>query len=420
MNELAVRPLRTDPNQYFVSLVAEGRRLGLMSEAQAERVGMEMMALLAKLTQKVTHGASTSVRVETAQRLLSSAAYCIGHGLKALGSAEAALGVICDTAVSTLHAQGHERVDTSVAEARALLSKVQKGMLRTANLAYNDTLIHGLPLFFSAYDSEYGAHESPGSIDYPVCRVPDLTGVEYMLAYLKRADMENRFCRAAGYTDALLRGYHKDGRQLLVSLFELTLGCAVGAVLCGKAPADALVAEDVAYLAQRLREVPPARLKGMLVLACGQVCARLGMDEEISAHAAAVISDMLPHIQGALRTGHPEQVFIVPKPERERAKFVDGAKMDDEAFRALTEALRESRNISDKLAMIGERVHSMADLLDLLGAECLYGSEFDAVFATLDDVALRILKSRVVRDGLHASAAETEWQQRLARYLKNR
>lgn len=417
MNELAIRPLRPDPKQYFVSLVAQGRMMAMISEAQAERIGMETMALLAKETVKYTHGASTSVRVETAQRLLASAVYCIGHGLKSLGSAEAALGAVCDTSVSALYAQGKKRVDASGAEARALLRTVQEGMLKTVNLAYNDTLRRGLPAFFSAYDTEYGAHENPGSVDYPVCRVPDLVGVEYMLAYLKRADMENRFCRAAEYTDALLRGYHKDGKQLLVNLFELSLSCAVGAVLCGKAPADALNADDVSHLGQRLREASGKRLYGMLCLACGQACARLGMDAEVSKHAAAVMNDMLPHVQNALRAGHPEQVFIVPKPERERGKFIDGVKMDDEAFRALTEELRKSRNTSDKLAMIRERVRSMADLIDLLGAECLYGKEFDAVFATLDNVSLRVLKARCTRDGLHASATETEWQRRLTRYM---
>ena len=417
MNELAIRPLRTDPRQYFVSLVAEGRQMGLVSEAQAERIGMETMALLARHTLRYTHGASSSVRVETAQRLLSSASYCIGHGLKALGSAEAALDAVCNTAVAALYTRGRARVDVSVAEARVLLRCVQENMLKTANLAYNDTLRHGLSVFFSAYDSEYGAHETPGSIDYPVCRMPVLDGVEYMLAYLKRTDMENRFCSAAGFSDALLRGHHKDGRQLLVNLFELSLSSAVGAVLCGKAPADALTAEDVSYLAQRLGEVPETRLDGVLRLACGQACVRLGMDEQTGAHAAAVMNDMLAHIQSALRSGHTELVFIVPEEVRERARFVDGAKMNDEAFRKLTEELRECRQLSNKIAMIRERVHSLADLIDLLGAECLYGNEFDAVFETLDDVSLRMLKARGSREGLHASAAETEWHRRLVRYM---
>ncbi len=313
MNELAVRPLRTDPRNYFVSLVAEGRGQGRINDVQAERIGMETMALLAKLTVKYTHGASASVRVETAQRLMASAVYCIGHGLKALGSAEAALEAVLGTAVSVLHARGLACAEASITEGRALLYAVQEGMLRIANLAYNDTLLHGIPAFFSAYDAAYGAHESPGSIDYPVCRVPELTGIEYILVYLKRLEAENRFCRAAGYSDALLSGYHRDGKQLLVNLFELTLGCAAGVALCGKAPAEPLTRQDVVYLAQQLGEAQTARLYGMLRIACAQSCARLGMDAETCAHAAAVMKDMLPHIQNALRTGHPERVFIVPE-----------------------------------------------------------------------------------------------------------
>ncbi len=313
MNELAVRPLRAAPRNYFVSLVAEGRRQRRINEAQAERIGMETMALLAKITAKYTHCASASVRVETAQRLMASAAYCIGHELKALGSAESALEAVLSAAVSELHARGLRRVQATVAEGRALLSAVQEGMLKTANLAYNDTLRCGIPAFFSTFDLEYGAHESPGSIDYPVCRVPELTGIEYILAYLKRLEAENRFCRAAGYSDALLRGYHKGGKLLLVNLFELTLGCAAGAVLCGKAPAEPLTRQDAAYLARRLKEAPQTRLYGMLRIACAQSCARLGMDAEVSAHAAAVMNGMGPHIQNALRTGHTEQAFVVPK-----------------------------------------------------------------------------------------------------------
>ena len=169
------------------------------------------------------------------------------------------------------------------------------------------------PAFFAGYDADYGAHENPGSIDYPVCRVPNLYGIEYIAAYITRLDMEERFCRAAGFTDALLRGYHRDGMELLANFFELSLGCAAGAVLCGKGPADALTADDAAYLARRLGEVSEKRLEGMLQLACGQACARLGMDAEVRKHATAVMDTMLPHIQSALRCGHPETVFVVPK-----------------------------------------------------------------------------------------------------------
>jgi hypothetical protein len=313
MNELALRPLRADPRNYFVSLVAEGRRAGYVSDAQAERIGMETMALMAERTLRYTHGASASVRVETAQRLMSYAMYCIGHGLKALGSTEKAAEAVRGAHVRALYERGRELLSATAAEARLRLGSLQERMLNTCNLAYNDTLHRGISAFFAGYDADYGAHENPGSIDYPVCRVPSLNGVEYIAAYLIRLDMEERFCRAARFSDALLRGYHRDGMELLVNFFELSLGCAAGAVLCGKAPADALAADDREYLARRLGEASDNRLKGMLMLACGHACARLGVDAEVSKHAEAVMADMLPHIASALRCGHAETVFIVPK-----------------------------------------------------------------------------------------------------------
>lgn len=312
MNELAIRPLRADPQQYFLSLVAEGRQLGMISDAQAERIGGETMALLAERTLRYTHGASASVRVETAQRLMASALYCIGHGLKALGSEEEAAEEICTVSVRVLYTRGRARVGETAAQARTQLRTVQDSRIGTENLAYNDTINSGLLAFFAGYDTDYGAHESPGSIDYPV-RMPERCGIEYISMYLERVDMENRFCRTAGYSDALLRGYQSDGAGLLVNLFELQLGCCVGALLCGKGPADALLAEDAVYLGQRLQGLPTERLKAMLHLACTQGCTRLGIDEATTAYADKTLDALLPHIQAALRCGHPETVFIPAK-----------------------------------------------------------------------------------------------------------
>ena len=250
----------------------------MISEVQAERIGTETMLLLADRTLRYTHGASASVRVETAQRLMASVLYCIGHGLKQQSSAEAAVDAICVAPVKQLYAHGRALVGEAVALARGKLRVVQESRIATINLAYNDTLDSGVRAFFVGYDADYGAHESPGSIDYPV-RVPARDGIEYIVAYLDRLDMENHFCHAAKYSDNLLHGYHDDGAELLENLFELTLGCCVGAVLCGKGPADVLTKKDVGYLGQRLKGLPGERLKTMLRIACAQGCARLGVGE---------------------------------------------------------------------------------------------------------------------------------------------
>jgi len=311
MNELAFRPMRIDPRNYFLSLVEEARRLEIIPDEQAQRIGMEVMALLAERTQRYTHGASTSVRVETAKRLMASALFCIGHGLKRLGGAQAAAEKVCAASVRSLYQEGRACVEETARHARTLLAEVRKHRLVTCNLAYNDTIGGGLEAFFAGYDADYGAHESPGSIDYPV-RVPARDGIEYIAAYMERLDMQNRFCHAAGYTDRLLLGYSRGGRDLLVNLFEMTLCCCVGAVLCGKQPDDDLTTQDAAYIGRRLKDLSESRLKAMLRLACAQSCTRLRVDEATTAHAAASMDTLLPDIRTALRTGHPETVFIVP------------------------------------------------------------------------------------------------------------
>jgi len=55
------------------------------------------------------------------------------------------------------------------------------------------------------------------------------------------------------------------------------------------------------------------RLKAMMRLACAQGCSRLGIDKTSAAYAARTMDTLLPHIQTALRCGHPETIFIVPK-----------------------------------------------------------------------------------------------------------
>ena len=52
--------------------------------------------------------------------------------------------------------------------------------IKTENYAYNDTVGYGIPLFFKEYKSEFEAHNTPGSIDYPLFQDKmELVGVEY-------------------------------------------------------------------------------------------------------------------------------------------------------------------------------------------------------------------------------------------------
>ena len=94
--------------------------------------------------------------------------------------------------------------------------------------------------------------------------------------------------------------------------------------------------------------------------------------------------------------------------------------MDDEAFRAFTEAVQKCRSVSDKLALIRRCVTSLEDLADLLGADVLSGGGMAALFAGLDEVTLRQLAAMVPEDGFHSTSAEQEWHAALTMFLKTK
>ncbi len=414
----ALPPLRTGAGQYVQALLTAGEAAGRVSLAQARDVRLSLERMLTGLAVTYTFGASSSMPAQPAQQLLSSAAYAMGLALKAGPSPVAALERLLSTPPDTLRREGIGLIDAMVRRAGDRLAALQAAPV-THNRAYLDTLNHGLPLFFSSYDKAYAAHESPGSIDYPLCvDVGRLTGIEYTDAYIETLAVEaallSRWPQQA--IDALLRGYSPGWRDLLVNAYAQTLTNALGRVLCGHDIARLDLSEaDRAFLSQRLGPLSPARLRAMLGVALG----RLALDAAGLAYAQRALPGIAASVRAALDTGHPETVFVTPAaPAAAPARFIDGLGMDDDAFRALTEAVRECRHVSDKLALIRRHVKSLSDLADLLGADVLSGNEFEPLFTGLDEVTLRQLAALVPEDGFHATVAEREWHNALAAYIK--
>jgi hypothetical protein len=406
-------PLRTGAGHYMQALLDAASVAGRISAEQIQSVHRGLNSMLTRLAVTYTFGASGSMPAETAKQLLDSAAYAIGLALKSAPSPDAALDRLLSTPPDDLRREGISVIDSMMHRAQERLKALQAALV-TQNRAYLDTINHGLPLFFSAYDKTYAAHESPGSIDYPTCvDISRLTGIEYTDAYIEALTLEAAFLSRD--IDALLRGYSPGWRDLLINAYEHAMTNALGCVLCGRDPSRlSLLADDRAYLAERLGGLSETRLRAMLGVALG----RLALNEAELAYAQRALPGIAASIRTALGSGHPEAVFVTPTaPPAPTARFIDGPQMDDEAFRALTEAVRECRHASDKLALIRSQVRSLKDLADLLGADVLSGSDFDALFSDLDEVTLRQLAALVPEDAFHASAAEQVWHRALADFL---
>ena len=105
MTELAkysgIDSLRLNRRQYFTSLLAEGQRLGLVSERDGARLQGESLTLLAERVQVWSRGESSSLPVEAAQELLASVLYAVSAALLTRAAPEQALADVLTSNCTT-------------------------------------------------------------------------------------------------------------------------------------------------------------------------------------------------------------------------------------------------------------------------------------------------------------------------------
>jgi len=187
----------------------------------------EVYAILAERIGRFTMGDSTSVPVETAQRLLESILFCVDLNRRAPSTE-----IPPEAPLRARWQAGMLEAKRIAKRARLLLRQVQHTPPPLTNTAYCDTL-DALPAFFAGYDADFFAQEIPCSFDYPLCQPVSEArfGAEYMADFLRRLLAENAFLRAfsADSLRALYVRYYIDYADLLVNLY---LPVAEMATLC--------------------------------------------------------------------------------------------------------------------------------------------------------------------------------------------
>ena len=175
-------------------------------------------------------GDSTSLPIDTAQRLLGSILYCLD-----LSRRFPSQDTGSDAPIRARWQAGVCEAKRIQKRAKLLLLQAKRTQPPLVNTAYCDTL-DALPAFFAAYDVDFFAQEIPCSFDYPLCHPIDeaLLGAEYLKAFLRRLLSENMFLRAFSQETlgALYARYYIDYSDLLVNLY---LPAAEMATLCALA-----------------------------------------------------------------------------------------------------------------------------------------------------------------------------------------
>jgi len=119
-----------------------------------------------------------------------------------------------------------------------------------------------------------------------------------------------------------------------------------------------------------------------------------------------------------MKVNKSETVFISFKEniDEKFIEYIDGHELSNTAFRHLSERVRESSTIQDKINLINNNIKSLEDLIDMLNAECLFGDEFMSLFKNLSKTHIILLAKHISDFGFN-NEYEKEWYYEFKKYL---
>lgn len=385
---------------YFQSLMEQAYEKGLLSDGDIERLQMECLNLLAYKTERYNHGDSSSIQVEKAQSIMQSNLFTIGLWLKAQPSPEDAVAALKELSISDIYAKGCKRIDIMVLSTKTVHQKLMSQLIDTPNQFYLDTIDGGIKGFFKRYNPEFAAQEIHITADYQVLTpLPRLDGIEFISEYTNALYYENLFCSYFTAEDIhhLLSGYAKDYPRLLINIYELVLTAAIGCVIAGaNAKNLQLGAAATQHLTMLLNQRQGDEIRLIVQEAFAELQEIFGLSGALSRYVQSSLPEIYAKIRMAVNQQTLDQVFIgFAYPENDPEIHISlGAKMADEAYREMLEEMNQCTNISDKIAVLKEHIHSLADMEDVLLDAQLTQAEMQAVLSELGMEEIAVLGKR--------------------------
>lgn len=237
-------PLREemiDENRCAESLLEQAMAVGLIAEDRFQEIRRQLYDLLNRQWTEISEGNSSSISMETAQKLTESIVYVIGITLKACPSLETAVRIMNSTPVEQMFDEGIQIIEQKMKALKRRHGRILNRLLETENVFYTSTLKDGMKAFFRLYRPSCDALDIHITLDYPLyAGRPQMQGIELVEQYLTFAEAENSFCTLfdAKRIHELLCGLSKDYVHTPLNLFEYVLMEAIGLVLCGGNPFD--------------------------------------------------------------------------------------------------------------------------------------------------------------------------------------
>lgn len=408
-----------DYGVYTASLMRRAADAGLLDERALAAMQEGLLGLLRSQIEEITRGESSSVPAETADQLMDDIGYCIDVALKHAPTPQESLALLREHSMDALYRMGTGLLDREEHACEGLLSRVRATRTPTVNEGYRILL----DVTFPRYLRDWKVRRHPGDFvvltEYPLAREVSASGIFGVRERLESLALENRFCgRFAPVLDGLLRGWARQNRtspaEAYVNLFTITLQNLLLARLLGREDA-ALGAGERAGLEERLRPLAAEQRAALLLRAaeglidsCAFENARLN---DYIREGAARFAGEVNRAGGALTP------FAVVAEEDAPLLFIDGERLDNDAFSAVADEVLLCDDAARKARIIREELRSLDDLCDLLGAGCVFDDEYAEIFSSFDEATAALLLGRIRaswEEGALRPLDEIEWQEAFA------
>lgn len=398
-----------------------------MSEEVIGDIQLQTVNCLMEQIELYNAGRSSSISEVKAKKLMESIYATLSFRLEQLEDIDDSITLMQEKPIKELFKEGQEMIKQRFEKLKEEYELLKTKLLPTENKAYRDTYDKGIAPFFESFDVRFGCQDTPCSIDYPLSNDKmEKTGINAMVDYIEKSLLEHRLCWKfdSDEIEQLAKAYHEGADELLINFFELVLMNAIGRRLVEKDLTSLMLQTNDLERIEGKLEILPDEILDKKIQAAGMEClSQLDLaDDKMKRYARQTIRKFIPRIEAALEDEVLDKTFIVVNPERSKyIEYRSEEKMSDEAFKALTEEIREAKTVEDKIKWIKEEIHNVEDLRDLFEADCLFDEEFDKVYESLEEIELALLISlnRVDNWGILEldEQEEEEWVSHLRSYL---
>ena len=350
---------------------------------------------------KFTKGESSSVTVETAEKLIIAIWYTIDMYLGSFDNITYSIEAIKHESLESMYNKGKIILKEEFEATKYFYEETIKNKLDIEIIAYNDTLGEGIEAFFRNYNVEFEPHDAPCSIDYPLAFDDwSVQGLNYIKNYLKNINIENRIC---SYFDKsainnMLENYGKmysiNYRDLLINVFELTITNAVFSFIINRDYKTLEIKEEEFIHLEKNLETLKNDISKLIDLCINKIIYDFDIVNEdeinyLNRYKKVIVNSTI----SGIKNNNIKNMLVITQNEKipENKFIIEENNLENEEFKNIIEAIIEEDSIFNKINIIKSKINSIKDFIDMLNSDCLFKDEYIELFKSLTDIEISIL-----------------------------